>query len=75
MRTTGRLGEKSPAPRSHYGARPAIPGGSGTPVEIWRDWCVDVRGQAIDCGHFLAEEAPAETLAALIPFLQGEGKV
>ena len=25
--------------------------------------------QAIDCGHYLPEEAPAATLAALAPFL------
>jgi haloacetate dehalogenase len=36
---------------------------------IWRDWARDVRGQAIRCGHFLPEEAPTETLAALEPFL------
>ena len=29
----------------------------------------DVDGHAIDCGHYLAEEAPDETLAALEPFL------
>ena len=29
----------------------------------------DVRGQGVRCGHFLPEEAPAETLAALEPFL------
>jgi haloacetate dehalogenase len=39
------------------------------PIAIWRDWASDVRGQAIRCGHFLPEEAPAETLAALEPFL------
>jgi len=50
-----------------------IPGKSDGPLEIWQDWCADVRGQAISCGHFLAEEAPEATLAALIPFLQGAG--
>ncbi len=50
-----------------------IPGKTGGPLEIWRDWCVDVRGQAIACGHFLAEEAPEATLAALVPFLKGAG--
>ena len=38
----------------------------------WRDKAADVRGHAIDCGHFLAEEQPVETLAALLPFLRGE---
>jgi haloacetate dehalogenase len=36
---------------------------------IWRGWAHDVEGQGIDCGHYLAEEAPDETLAALEPFL------
>ena len=35
---------------------------------IWRDWAGDVRGQPIDSGHFLAEEAPDETYAALRDF-------
>jgi haloacetate dehalogenase len=36
---------------------------------IWRDWAHDVRGQAIDSGHYLAEEAPGPTTAALRSFL------
>jgi haloacetate dehalogenase len=36
---------------------------------IWRDWADHVRGQAINCGHYLAEEAPEETYAALYDFL------
>ncbi|MDB5072410.1 MAG: alpha/beta hydrolase [Candidatus Eremiobacteraeota bacterium] len=35
---------------------------------IWRDWADDVRGHAIDAGHFMAEEAPDETYAALRGF-------
>lgn len=38
-------------------------------VAIWRDWAHDVRGQPVPSGHFLPEEAPAEALAALEPFL------
>ncbi len=36
---------------------------------VWRGWAADVRAQSVACGHFLAEEAPAEILAALEPFL------
>jgi haloacetate dehalogenase len=38
------------------------------PLTIWRDWASDVRGQALACGHFLPEEAPDETYAALHAF-------
>ena len=37
---------------------------------IWRDWADGaVEGQGIDCGHYLAEEAPEETLSAIQDFL------
>jgi haloacetate dehalogenase len=38
---------------------------------IWREWAQDVRGAGINSGHFMAEEAPAETIAALREFFQG----
>jgi len=37
-------------------------------LAIWREWANDVRGHAIDCGHYLAEEAPQETADALAEF-------
>ena len=40
-------------------------------VSIWRDWAADVRGQALDSGHYLAEERPDETAAALRGFFLG----
>ena len=30
-------------------------------LEIWKAWAHHVEGKAIDCGHFIAEEAPEET--------------
>jgi len=38
-------------------------------LEIWRERAQDVTGKALPCGHFLAEEAPSETLAELLEFL------
>jgi len=38
-------------------------------LATWREKASDVRGQPIDGGHFLPEERPAETLAALRGFL------
>jgi haloacetate dehalogenase len=39
-------------------------------LAIWRDWANDVRGGPLDCGHFLAEEAPEETLRELLAFFE-----
>jgi haloacetate dehalogenase len=42
--------------------------------EIWRQWASDVRGHSVPGGHFLAEESPEETYAALRGFLaEGPG--
>jgi haloacetate dehalogenase len=38
-------------------------------LAIWRDWAGDVRGRALDCGHYLPEERPEETAAELRAFL------
>jgi haloacetate dehalogenase len=35
----------------------------------WRERAADVRGQAMDCGHFLAEEAPRKTLEQIQAFI------
>jgi haloacetate dehalogenase len=40
----------------------------GDPLAVWRDWADDVRGQSLDCGHHLAEEAPEELAALLTEF-------
>ena len=37
--------------------------------DVWRDRAVQVSGRALDCGHYLAEEVPAETLRELQGFL------
>ena len=37
-------------------------------LETWRRWADDVRGRALDSGHFLAEERPAEVAAELRAF-------
>ena len=42
----------------------------GDPRKIWVDWTTDLRGGGpIDSGHHMAEEAPLELVAALVPFL------
>ena len=37
---------------------------------VWREWADEVEGHSIDCGHYLAEEAPDETGQALLDFLR-----
>ena len=42
----------------------------GDPRAIWAHWTRDLRGGGcIDSGHHMAEEAPEELVAALVPFL------
>ncbi|NOU79483.1 alpha/beta fold hydrolase [Paenibacillus sp. LMG 31459] len=38
-------------------------------LSIWRDWAEEVEGRGINCGHYLAEEAPKETFEELYNFL------
>jgi len=40
------------------------------PLKTWSAWCTDLRGSAIDSGHFVAEENPQATLAQLLPFFK-----
>lgn len=53
----------------------ALYGKGGSPVgkadevpDVWRRWCDEVTGVAVPGGHFVAEEAPQETLRALLDF-------
>ena len=39
----------------------------------WRRVASDVRGAALDCGHYLPEESPAALCEALLPFLTSAG--
>jgi haloacetate dehalogenase len=53
-----------------WGGRGKLPELYEDVLEIWRGWADDVRGRAVDCGHFLAEEAPEATLAELLRFFE-----
>ena len=39
------------------------------PLSEWRAIADDVRGQALPCGHYIAEEAPEVLLGHVLPFL------
>jgi haloacetate dehalogenase len=45
-----------------------IPSATAGPLATWREWADEVQGRAIHCGHFLPEENPQETAAALLDF-------
>ncbi|QGM47184.1 alpha/beta fold hydrolase [Methylocystis heyeri] len=47
---------------AHFPQQPSL-------LESWREWASDLRGEAIDSGHYLAEEAPEAVLKALEGFL------
>ena len=52
-----------------WGAKGKI-GGWYDPLDLWRHYCTGiVQGGPVNSGHYLAEEAPDEVLAALDPFL------
>jgi haloacetate dehalogenase len=36
--------------------------------EVWKTWAGDVRGEPIECGHFIPEEAPEPLLQQLLAF-------
>jgi haloacetate dehalogenase len=40
------------------------------PLDVWERWATDARGGPLDCGHFVTEEAPAETTDRLREFLR-----
>jgi len=49
-----------------WGARGALPVFYGDPLELWRAWADDVTGHALDASHFLVEDRPDGTAAAII---------
>jgi haloacetate dehalogenase len=42
---------------------------TGDLAALWHEWCDDVTARTLHCGHFLAEEQPEQTAAALLEFL------
>ena len=42
-------------------------------LAVWREHAADVRGHAIDSGHFIPEERPDETCRALRDFFAAAG--
>ena len=62
-------GRKIVCPTLAIWGNTGIPSNIPRPLDTWREWCSHLEGHGIDSGHFVAEENPEETLAALLPFL------
>lgn len=45
----------------------------GDVLAVWRGWCENVEGEAVDCGHFVVEEAPEPVTRALVGFFSQRG--
>ena len=45
---------------------------SESPLATWQRWADDVRDLRLDCGHFIAEEAPGDCAEALRAFFSGD---
>jgi haloacetate dehalogenase len=61
-------GEKIGCPMLTLWGAAGIPSETEGPLNIWREWASDVKGGPIDSGHFLPEENPRATTAALLEF-------
>jgi haloacetate dehalogenase len=51
-----------------WGAHGALPSLYDDVLAIWREWAEDVRGEALDAGHYIPEDLPGQTAAALRGF-------
>jgi haloacetate dehalogenase len=61
-------GRRIEAPLLALWGTKGIPAKGEAPLDVWRRWAHDVAGEGIESGHFLPEEAPDATAAALAKF-------
>ena len=40
------------------------------PIEVWNKWAKNVQGFSLDCGHFIPEERPEETIDYIKNFIR-----
>ncbi|KAL3445276.1 Alpha/Beta hydrolase protein [Aspergillus insuetus] len=52
-----------------WGAKGTPAGGKKSPLDVWKEYAVDVRGKGLDCGHFIPEEDPQGLAGAILEFL------
>jgi pimeloyl-ACP methyl ester carboxylesterase len=58
-----------------WGGEAALPRFYGDVLEVWRPWADDLTGQSLPAGHFLVEDEPERTAAALSAFLHRQPAV
>jgi haloacetate dehalogenase len=63
-----KAGKKIACPVLALWGAAGIPSETAGPLKVWREWADVVEGGPIDSGHFLAEENPEATAAALAAF-------
>ena len=61
-------GNKIACPMLALWGSAGIPSETAGPLKIWREWAQNLDGKPIDSGHFLPEENPQATAAALLAF-------
>lgn len=61
------------APTLALWGQSGFPSQTAGPLAAWEKWCETVEGYGISAGHFIVEENPRDTLAALLPFLDRHG--
>ena len=40
------------------------------PIKVWKKWAINVQGFSLECGHFIPEEKPEETIKYLNKFIK-----
>jgi haloacetate dehalogenase len=53
-----------------WGSKGIASGAAASPIDVWKRWATTVTGAAIEAGHFMCEENPEDTQAALLDFLK-----
>lgn len=72
-RTDFEAGRKVTVPMQVLWGSSGVSANAGTPLDTWRTRATEVSGGPVDAGHFLCEENPAATMAAMLPFLASTG--
>jgi haloacetate dehalogenase len=67
-------GRRIAAPTLALWGESGFPSETAGPLATWEKWCMRAEGRGVAGGHFIVEENPRDTLAALMPFLDRYGR-